>query len=413
MDKDTTKSTLAVWNNMLDTNAMRRDITRLDLDKYTKKLHTIKFVRLLAFAQVKQIRTLTDISEKLNGTKKLQKALNLTSISKSQLSRKLRDLDSAFLQSVFQRSVAQVIDAYRYRAASKKLGKINIIDSSTITMCLSQYRWADFRSSRAGVKLHLRLAFWDGLAYPEKAVLTPAKPADISQMDNLVVNEPGALNLFDRAYVDYAKFDQYCHDKVRFITRLRENAGILEVLEEKPVRPGSPVLRDAVVRLGSAFTSMSYPVRLIEILDDKGERIIIATNDFGLDLQEVCDLYRKRWQIEIFFKWIKQHLQVKRLYGHSQNAVYNQLWIALITYCQLLLLQRKVEHRKLLAVYKCLKLHWDKGLEKFLYYLNRPPSRRSTGRKSMDHERIFAWTLAQYESGETKHLESIKYDPIM
>jgi len=410
MDKDTTKSTLSEWFSLLDTDAMLRDVVQLGLDKYTKKLDCIKFIRLLIFAQVKQIASLTDISAELNETEQLQRELGLSSISKSQLSRKLRGLDPAFLQSIFQRCVDQIVKAYGFKAATEKLGRINLVDSSTITMALSQYPWAQFRKSRAGVKLHLRLAFWDGLAYPDKAVMTPAKPADRSQMDNLVVNEPGALNLFDRGYTDYKKFDEYCSTGVRFITRLRENAGILEVYEERPVKAGSPVLRDAVVRLGSSFRSTTNPVRWIEILDDEGNRIIILTNDLSLDVQEVCDLYRKRWRIEIFFKWIKQHLQLKRLYGQSENAVYNQLWIALITYCQLVLLQRKVKHnRTLLDVYKCLRRHWEKALGEFLYYLNPPPSRQSKGRKSVDHGRMFAWTLQQYEDGDTEHLDGGEY----
>lgn len=414
MDKDTTKSTLTEYLVPLDTKAMMQEIKLLGLDKYTKKLDTVTFTQLLVFAQVNQIASLTDLSGALNESPELQSELGIESISKSQLSRKLRQMDTKFLESVFQRCVDKVIRAFGMKTATNKLGRINLIDSSTITMCLSQYPWASFRSSKAGVKLHLRLVFFDGLVYPDKAVLTPARPADRSQMDNLVVYELDALNAFDRGYVDYGKFDQYCDDGVRFVTRLRENASIAEVYEEKSIEPGSPVIRDAVVRIGSKFVSMENRVRWIETVDSEGKRVIILTNDFSLDAAEICDLYKKRWQIELFFKWIKQHLKVKSLYGKSENAVYNQLRIALITFCLLVLLQLKVKHRgRLLDVYKCVKRHWAKAFDEFLFYLTRPPTRCSCGRQRVEHERIFAQTLKQYEDGDIEHLDSLVYDPVI
>lgn len=414
MDKNTTKSTLAEYFSALDTKAMLREIMDLGLDKYTKKLDSIKFTQLFVFAQVNQISSLTDISAEVNENSDLQAELDLESISTSQLSRKLRHMESSFFASVFERSVQRVVEACGLKAAMEKLRRLNLIDSSTITMCLSQYPWATFRTSKAGVKLHLRLVFFDGLTYPDKAALTPARPSDRSQMDNLVLGEPMALNVFDRGYVDYRKFDEYCKDEVRFVTRLRENASIAQVYEERPVNPGSPVIREAIVQLGSAFISMTHPVRWIETMDREGKKVIILTNDFDLDVLEICDLYKKRWQIELFFKWIKQHLRVKHLYGKSENAVFNQLWIALITFCLLVLLQLKVKHRgRLLDVYKCVRRHWAEPFSAFLAYIHRTPIRRSRGRPKVVHERIFDLTMQQYDEGNVEHLDWLSYDPII
>ena len=413
MDKDTTKSTLAEYLSPLDTVEMLREIKALGLDKYTKKLDSITFTQLLVLAQVKQVASLTDLSGLLNGNRQLQSRLGLESISKSQLSRKLGQMDTKFLESVFQRCVGQIVRAVGVKKAMNKLRRINLVDSSTITMCLSQYPWAEFKHSKAGVKLHLRLVFFNGLVYPDKGVLTPARPSDRSQMDNLVVDEPDALNVFDRGYVDYRKFDEYCRNGTRFVTRLRDNASTIEVYEERPIKHGLPVLRDAVVKLGSAFRSMVHPTRWIETLDSEGRRIIILTNDLTMDVAEICDLYRKRWQIELFFKWIKQHLHVRNLYGKSENAVYNQLRIALITFCLLVLLQLRVNHRgSLLDVYKCVRQHWAETFAEFLFYLTRPPTRESSGRKKTNHEQIFSQTLQEYIDGEIEHLDSLVYDPI-
>ncbi|WAH37706.1 transposase [Alicyclobacillus dauci] len=152
------------------------------------------------------------------------------------------------------------------------------------------------------MKLHLRLVFLDHQVAPDKVILTPAKPADKTQMDALVVVEPDALNVFDRGYVDYRKFDAYCANKTKFVTRLKDNAVIHEVIEERTVPDDSPVTREALVRLGSYPNYvMKYTLRLIETTDSEGKRVVILTNDMAMDAEQICDVYRKRWQIELFF----------------------------------------------------------------------------------------------------------------
>lgn len=237
---------------------------------------------------------------------------------------------------------------------SEELNRLYLIDSSTISMCLSLYRWAKFRKTKSGVKLHLRLVLCDQEIYPDKAIITPAKPADKTQMDNLVVVEKDALNVFDRGYLDYKKFDNYCATGIRFVSRLKHNA-LVEILEEREVVPGSPIKNDRIVRLGKAgITQMEYPLRQIETEDSNGNPVVIITNDFKMSAEEIADIYRYRWQIELFFKWIKQHLCIKHLYGTSPVAVENQILTALITYCLLKLLQLKVGYRGSLLTIKLL-----------------------------------------------------------
>lgn len=415
MDKDTTKSALAECLVPLNTESIWQELNRLQLDRYVKKFGTAQFVGLFVFAQVKQIATLTDISLELEASEELQKEIDLESISTSQLSRKLRDVPPQFTDFVFRQCVERISHQVGTKRTNEKLGRIHLVDSSTISMCLSQYRWAEFRKTKAGVKLHLRLVFLDHQVVPDKVILTHARPADKTQMDPLVVVEEGALNVFDRGYVDYRKFDAYCDAATRFVTRLKDNAVLQEVLEEKPVAPESPVIRDAVVRLGSQQNVMEHPLRLIQTLDSEGNPVTILTNDFMLSAEEICDVYRQRWQIELFFQWIKQHLVMKRLYGKSEAAVYNQLRMALVTYCLLILMQLKAAHRgRLLAVYKCVRLYWDKDFAHFVRVLHKGTSRTSRGRRKLPTERIFAETLQQYVDGETEHLETTDtYDPFI
>jgi IS4 transposase len=166
-------------------------------------------------------------------------------------------------------------------------------------------------------------------------VITPAKRSDRSQMDQLVVDETGALNVFDRGYNDYKKFDDYCEKGILFVTRLKSNA-IIKVIIDNPVDPDGVIDKDQIVRLGEGRNQMKHDLRLIETKDTEGNPIIILTNDFAISALEIGDIYRYRWQIELFFKWIKQRLTVKHLYGASDQAVENQIFIALITYCLLI-----------------------------------------------------------------------------
>jgi hypothetical protein len=414
MDKTNIKSTLTEYLIPLNYKLMLEQIKHLKLDKYVKKLDSVTTAQLFIFAQLMNIQSYANMSLTLKTNESLQKTIALKSISTSQLTRKFRDMDTAFLESVFKDLVQKLFLRLGVNKAVKKLGNIHLIDASTISLCLTKYRWAEFRTSKAGIKLHLRFVYGTDSSYPDEAILTPARPADKTQMDALVVEDTDALNIFDRGYVDYRKFDLYCVKSIRFITRLKRNADI-HVIEEKPVDPQSGILRDATVRLGSKNAYlMENPLRLIECLDSEGKRVMILTSDFNLSAEEISDLYRNRWQIELFFKWIKQHLHVKKCYGTSKNAVYNQIRIALITFCLTLLMQQNVLHQgSLLDVFKHLQLGWEKTLEAFLQDLFRSPSRRSKGRRKLDHDRIFEETLAQYEMEMTAHLDDLTYDPVI
>ena len=151
----------------------------------------------------------------------------------------------------------------------------------------------------------------------------------------------------------------------------------------KHVEPTLGILREAIVKLGDPNTYvMEHPLRLIECNDSEGNVIRILTSDFSLETVEISDLYRNWWQIELFFKWIKQHLLVKKCYGTSKNAVYNQIRLALITYCLTLLMQKNITYQgRLLNVFKHLQLCWAEPFETFIKALFRPPSRHSKGRR--------------------------------
>lgn len=413
MDKDTTKSTFKEYLLPLKCEKLLKQINVLNLDKYIKKLDIGKFSKLMIFAQLTHINSLGDISLELRTCEELQRELELESISSSQLSRKLRDLEPRPFEIALNFLIGQVHRELGFKNGTKALGRLNLIDASTISLCLTRYRWAEFRNTKAGIKMHTRIIFHDGVASPDKLILKPAKAADKTEMDALVVQEPGALNLFDRGYLDYELFDQYCANGTRFVTRLKSNANVT-VIEEKSVDPNGPILREAIVLLGKpGVNQMKHTVRLIETQDGEGNLVTIVTNDMNMESMEIGEVYRYRWQIELFFKWIKQHLHIKRFYGTSANAVYNQIRIALITYCLLLLLQRRVAGQgSLLLFFKIVQRCWDESLQDMIRKLHGNRTRTSKGRRTYDYERIFAETLQQFDAGEVDHLNDLTYDPI-
>jgi transposase len=159
---------------------------------------------------------------------------------------------------------------------------------------------------------------------------------------------------------------------------------------------------------------MQYPVRLIETQDSQGNAISIIINEAKMSAQEISDLYRNRWQIELFFKWVKQHLVLKKCYGKSTNAVYNQIYIAMITFCLTLLMKKKVGYEgTLLSMFEFVAEYWRRSFSVFLEELFKKPDRTSKGRRRLDHVRIFNNILIQIEREETWHLnDDLTYDLI-
>ncbi|MNQ70818.1 Transposase DDE domain protein [compost metagenome] len=413
MDKDTTKLAIREYLFPLNHPILQKNIQEQGLDRYVKKLNCLTTTKLFVFAQLKQIRSYSNLSLQLSSNKKLQKVMNLSSISKSQLSRKWRDLDSSFLEQVFKHMVQQVISRFGKAKAGKMLEKLHLVDASTIMLCLSKYQWAPFSKHKGAVKLHLRFVHTQEVSYPDEVHLTDGKVADRKRMNELVSRELGCLNVFDRGYVDYKLFDEFCKDSVLFVTRLKHNAEC-KILEERLLTSTSNIERDATILLGGSNkkSAMERPVRLIECLDLKGERVRICTNDFERSAEEIGEIYRRRWQIELFFKWIKQHFHVKRFYGTSKNAVYNQLYTALIAFCLGLLLQNKVQHKgTLLEIVERMRLCWDGTIKQFIEILFKPPSRTSRGRrKAIDVQDTFAQILSQVEAGQAEYWDEATMD---
>ena len=203
------------------------------------------------------------------------------------------------------------------------------LDSTTIPLCLSMFEWAKYVRTKGAVKLHLVL---DNEGFlPQYAVLSEGRTSDIT-MARKMEFQPGTMLVFDRGYEDHHWWRKLTAGGVSFVTRLKDSTGYT-IMEERPVREGSGVLRDEVVVLDSEKDpDRLMRLRRIEVwLEDKQETIAFVTNNLKLAASTIAAIYRDRWQIELFFKAIKQSLRIKTFIGTSENAVRIQIWTALIS----------------------------------------------------------------------------------
>lgn len=205
-------------------------------------------------------------------------------------------------------------------------------DSSTISLCLKLCPWATFRENKGGIKMHTLLDLRGNL--PVFVRLTEASVHDVNILDELYI-EPGAIYVADKAYVDFFRlFNKINRQKAFFVTVAKDNMQF-ETIGSEPTDMQSGVISDEMIRLTGPKSSKHYPepIRMVTYEDFATSEVYrFITNNTELDPLTISELYRERWQVELFFKWIKQHLKIKSFYGTSQNAVYCQIWIALCTY---------------------------------------------------------------------------------
>jgi hypothetical protein len=214
------------------------------------------------------------------------------------------------------------------------------LDSTTIELCMSLFPWAAYKRRQRAIKLHTLLDLRGNI--PVFLRISTGKAADSLALDQLII-EPAAFYILDRGYLDFARLWRFNHAGAFFVTRARRNFRFRRI-ESRAVRKTTGVRCDQTVALVWYYTRRDYPARLrrIRFVDPKtGKRLVFLTNNFTLAPQTIAALYRQRWQVELFFKWIKQYLRIKNFYGTSPNAVRTQIWIGLIVYLLLAIARKK------------------------------------------------------------------------
>lgn len=289
MDKITPKTSFGQWFSPINLQLFEENVEMMKLDYYTKKLTTESFLRLLLFAQLQEIESPHTLTDCLFD-EQLQQAINLDSISISQLSRRLNGMNPDFFQQIFLDLVTQIHIKTYY---TKLVMPLKILDSSTLPLNLTNHRWAKFRKTKAGVKLHLRLVFMEkGTSYPEKAVLTTAKEHDRGQLE-VMIDDKECLYVFDRGYIDYERFDRMTDDCYFFLSRLRKSAVIREVYDFK-LPDNTTVLSDKMVLIDTAQNRAENYFRLLKVMDSKGNELHLITNRFDLSAEELSEMYKSR-----------------------------------------------------------------------------------------------------------------------
>jgi hypothetical protein len=215
------------------------------------------------------------------------------------------------------------------------------LDASTIDLCLSIFPWARFRKSKGAVKLHTLLDLRGDI--PTFIWITDGKVHDVNVLDHLVP-EPGSIYLMDRAYLDFKRLYELHQCSAIFVTRTKTNTKLRRIYSQK-VDKTTGVRCDQTVALRGFYSKKDYPEKLrrVKFFDaEKGRSFVFITNQFMLPAHTIAELYRYRWRVEIFFKWIKQHLRIKSFYGTSQNAVKTQIWIAISTYVLVAIMKKRL-----------------------------------------------------------------------
>lgn len=310
----------------------------------------------LTMAQLSGRNSLRDIVDNMSAQMHRLYHLGSAKLSRSNLSRINEDKPYALYEALFGKLLARcqgVAPDHKFRFSHP----LYSLDASTIDLCLSAFPWADFRTTKGAIKLHVGLNHSGYL--PEFVTITEGKKHDITEARAL--NFPkGSIVAVDKAYNDYAWYKQLTDKDIFFVTRLKSNAKY-RVVERRAVLKEKGLTCDQTIEFSGVQVSQKCPSRLRRVgyTDaETGKHYVFLTNNFKLAAKTIADIYKARWQVELFFKWIKQNLKVKSFIGTSKNAVMTQIWVAMCVYLLIAFLkfQSKLT-RSMLQILRLLQLN--------------------------------------------------------
>ncbi|WNS43685.1 IS4 family transposase [Paenibacillus sp. MMS20-IR301] len=350
MDNVKANSVIRQFLSLLPVNALDPTV----FDYYTKKLTVMKSILIFVSAQLNRWGSYSEIEAQIRAQTELQRLFHLESISGSQLSRSLDRLPTELLEWLFQQLALRAKErTASLSGISKTIGKLSIVDASTISLPLNLGNWAQVTRKASSVKMHLRLVVASpDTVFPDAMVPTTANVGDRACAVELVIPSDTTY-VMDRGYDDYKKMEAWSTQGIRFVMRLRDRA-YTTVLEESTVPAGSRILRDAKVHMGRADRADKKTLRLIEFLDEKGRLYRLVTSIWEVSAEEIAQIYKNRWLIELFFKWMKQHLRAVHVHSYKPQAIWNQLFLVLIT--ALLVQEANASFARKLTPWQLLKL---------------------------------------------------------
>ena len=347
-----------VFSQLLDylpTYQFQLCVDRYQGDRYVKDFSCWDQFLCLAFAQLTYRESLRDIEACLRSQRaKLYHMGFRGRISRNTLAHANQKRHWRIFADFARVLIAQARPLYRDEPFAGELDQtIYALDSTTIDLCLSLFPWAQFRRHKSAVKVHTLLDLRGSI--PTNVYVTSGAVHDVRILDQLLP-EAGAFYLLDRGYLDFARLYVLKQGCAFFITRAKQNTQFWR-RQWRPVPASTGLRSDQTIQLTGPKTSRLYPdpLRRIHYFDAKKElRLIFLTNNFRLPAFTITKLYRARWQVELFFRWIKQHLHIKSFLGTSENAVKTQVWVAIAIYVLVAIVKKKAELD--LSLYKILQV---------------------------------------------------------
>lgn len=288
----------------------------------------------MSFGQLTHRESISDtiLCLKLHSTKLYNLGIRRV-VNKSTLTRSNENRDWKIFQDFALKLIDQARELYKSdnQLNVKLKGRVFAIDATVIDLCLNVFWWATFRSTKAAVKLHTVLDLKTSI--PEFVIITEGDIHDVNALDSIEI-EKGSYYVMDKGYIDFRRLYRIHKEGAFFVIRAKNNLGAYTIASKLPKKEQG-ILSDDYVTLAGYSSSKKYPanLRLIEYYDkETDKKLLFLTNNFKLTAMTVAELYKNRWYVELFFKWIKQHLKIKSFWGHSENAVKTQIWIAISTY---------------------------------------------------------------------------------
>ena len=340
---NTGKTLFAQLMDFLPWTTFARYVARYQGDKNVRTLTCAEQFRVMAFAQLTYRESLRDIEVCLSAQNaKLYHMGFRESIRRSTLADANESRNWRIHADFAQRLIGQARALY----ASEDLGldlsnTVYALDSTTIDLCLTVFPWAHFRTAKAAVKMHTLLDLRGNI--PSFIHVSDGKLHDVNALD-LLVPEAGAIYVMDRGYVDFKRFYVLHLAGAFFVTRTKSNMDFHRVYSDRTDRD-TGIVYDQTIALDGFYTQHDYPshLRRVRFKDpETGKTLIFLTNQMTLPAATICALYKNRWQVELFFKWIKQHLRIKRFFGTSENAVKTQIWIAVSVYVLVAIVKKRL-----------------------------------------------------------------------
>ncbi len=340
----TGKTLFAQLMDFLPWTTFSRITVRYGGDHRVRSLSCTEHFRVLAFAQLAYRESLRDIEAVLCAQSAKLYHMGIRSpVRRSTLADANERRDWRIFAEFAQRLIAQARKLYAEEDLGLDLSNtVYALDSTTIDLCLSLFPWAPFRQAKAAVKMHTLLDLRGNI--PSFVHVSDGKMHDVNVLD-LLLPEAGAIYVMDRAYLDYGRLFALHRAGAFFVTRAKSNSDLRRVYSA-PSDRARGIVRDQTVALSGYYSGRRYPrhLRRIRFKDPQTQKtLVFLTNLFDPPPLAICELYKARWQVELFFKWIKQHLRIKKFYGTSVNAVKTQVWVAVTVYVLVAIVKKRLE----------------------------------------------------------------------